>query len=311
MKDSLKSAIFGFVTADALGVPVEFCTRQERREDPVEGMRGFGTYFQPPGTWSDDSSMTLCTVCSLTHGLDYRDLADRFVDWAFRSQMTATGKAFDIGGTTYSSLTRYTKGAEPTESGGAAEHNNGNGALMRILPAAFYLEKHPENRYQVISNLACITHAHIRSTLACALYVDTAAALLHGADLCSAWEQAKRQLRAAYADEARASEELARIGQLYLDEDIFSWEEDRLDTGGEVFGTLVAALWCLKHTDNYAACVLRAVNLGADTDTVAAVAGGLAGIVYGYDAIPQEWLDVLARRDEIAVWVEEFAEALK
>ncbi|MGN1030520.1 MAG: ADP-ribosylglycohydrolase family protein, partial [Butyricicoccaceae bacterium] len=143
MRDSIRGAIFGFVTADALGVPVEFCSRAERVEDPVCEMRGFGTYFQPPGTWSDDSSMTLSTLRSLTHGLDYTDLADRFVAWAFRGDMTATGKAFDIGGTTYSSLTRYTKGAAPTESGGTEERNNGNGALMRILPVAFYLEKHP------------------------------------------------------------------------------------------------------------------------------------------------------------------------
>lgn len=310
MKDRIKGAIFGFVTADALGVPVEFCTRQERREDPVAEMRGFGTYFQPPGTWSDDSSMTLCTVCSLTQGLDYCDLADRFVGWAFQSEMTATGRAFDIGSTTYSSLTRYNKGAEPTKCGGTAERNNGNGALMRILPLMFYLEKHPENRYQVIADVVCITHAHIRSTLACTLYVDTAAALLHGASLREAWEQAKRQLRTVYAQDERAEAELARIEELYLGQDIFAWEEDRLDTGGEVFGTLIAALWCLERTDDYADCVLRAVNLGADTDTVAAVAGGIAGMLCGYDAIPEDWLNVLARADDIGAWADAFAQSL-
>ena len=63
--------------------------------------------------------------------------------------------------------------------------------------------------------------------------------------------------------------------------------------------TLEAALWCLLTTDTYRDCVLKAVNLGGDTDTIAAIAGGLAGALYGYDAIPKEWLNTLLRRDYI------------
>ena len=62
--------------------------------------------------------------------------------------------------------------------------------------------------------------------------------------------------------------------------------------------TLQAALWCLVKTDNYKACVLKAVNLGRNTDTTAAVAGGLAGILYGYDGIPAEWMEKLQRKDD-------------
>ena len=79
---------------------------------------------------------------------------------------------------------------------------------------------------------------------------------------------------------------------------------------GYVVHTLEAALWCLLHTDSYRACVLEAVNLGEDTDTVGAVAGGLAGIQYGTADIPEEWLAVLAKRSEIKALCQAFAQSL-
>jgi len=63
--------------------------------------------------------------------------------------------------------------------------------------------------------------------------------------------------------------------------------------------TLEAALWCLLKTDSYKTCVLKAVNLGDDADTVGAVAGGLAGIYYGIDNIPRDWIEVIAKREYI------------
>ncbi len=69
--------------------------------------------------------------------------------------------------------------------------------------------------------------------------------------------------------------------------------------GGYVVDTLEAALWCLLNTDNYKECVLKAVNLGSDTDTTATVAGGLAGLYYGFDEIPQDWIEKLKGKEII------------
>ena len=71
---------------------------------------------------------------------------------------------------------------------------------------------------------------------------------------------------------------------------------EAIKSSGYVVDTLEAALWCLLTTNTYCECVLKAVNLGGDTDTVAAVAGGLAGALYGYDTIPKEWLNTLKKR---------------
>lgn len=86
--------------------------------------------------------------------------------------------------------------------------------------------------------------------------------------------------------------------------------EKEIRSGGYVVSTLEAAIWCLLNTDSYADCVLKAVNLGHDTDTVAAVAGGLAGSLYRFDAIPQRWLDGLLHADMIYHLCDAFSSSL-
>ena len=82
--------------------------------------------------------------------------------------------------------------------------------------------------------------------------------------------------------------------------------EAEIKSSGYVVDTLEAALWSLLNTDSYKDCVLKAVNFGEDTDTVAAVAGGLAGMFYGVDSIPKDWLQQLARLDYIKGLCEKF-----
>ena len=74
--------------------------------------------------------------------------------------------------------------------------------------------------------------------------------------------------------------------------------------------TLQAALWCLLTTSGYSECVLKAVNLGEDTDTTAAVAGSLAGLWYGMEQIPDAWLRQLAKQDQICRLCDQFTDAI-
>ena len=82
--------------------------------------------------------------------------------------------------------------------------------------------------------------------------------------------------------------------------------EDEIRSSGYVVDTLEAAVWCLLNTDSYKACVLKAVNLGDDTDTVGAVAGGIAGMYYGINTIPSEWLEAVAKKQYIIQLCNEF-----
>lgn len=119
---------------------MSFLEKYERDKDPVTGMREYGTYNQPKGTWSDDSSMTIATVTSIINKskIDYEDIMNEFINWYHYDKYTnsESGK-FDIGNTTRNALINYYNGKSALESGGMRERDNGNGSLMRILPLAF------------------------------------------------------------------------------------------------------------------------------------------------------------------------------
>lgn len=313
---AVRGGILGLAVGDALGVPVEFMPREKLAQDPVTGMREYGTHHQPAGTWSDDTSMTLCLLESLTGGVDYEDMMVRFLCWAEEGHCTARGEVFDIGIATRQALARYKAGVPPLECGGRGKYDNGNGSLMRILPLALSLHRklgpdfpRQPQAYRIIHNASALTHAHPISLLGCGLFCAAANALLCGEASPEALGRAlgvAKEVCAGMPDVAPALEEYARLDPAVL----LRLPQRDLRSGGYVVHTLEAALWCLVHTGSYRECVLRAVNLGEDTDTVAAVAGGLAGLLYGPGGIPAEWLDLLAGRERIETLCRAFAKAL-
>ncbi len=178
-KNQIKSAFLGLIVGDALGVPVEFQSRVYLEENPVKDMFGYGTYNQAPGTWSDDSSMMLCSAESLLDGFNTRLMADLFVKWYKQSYWTPYNDTFDMGITTAEGLDNVIKGADPEEAGGNDESNNGNGSLMRILPLAFVMNGFTEvQKFDMIRRASSITHRHIRSVIGCYIYVKYIEALL-------------------------------------------------------------------------------------------------------------------------------------
>ncbi|MBD3878504.1 MAG: ADP-ribosylglycohydrolase family protein [Quinella sp. 1Q5] len=295
----LKGMLLGLATADALGVPVEFESRMRLRSDPVKGMRAFGTWNQPAGTWSDDTSLTIAAMESIARlgRIDYQDVMENFLRWYERDDFTATGERFDIGNTTYSAIVRFKqKFSTSTECGLTDESSNGNGSLMRILPATIYLYstrgKIAGDELRIIHEFSALTHGHIISRIACGIYSLIAAKLLDGKNISEALALGMNDAKIFYGSDA-SFKNFSRL----CDEDFDALPEDKISSSGYVVHTLEAALWCLLNTDDYKSLVLKAVNLGGDTDTTGAVAGGLAGIIYGVEAIPTEWLSILKRRD--------------
>ncbi len=278
------NGIIGLVVGDALGVPFEL---KKRDTFKAEKMIGYGIYHQPPGTWSDDSSLTLATVASIgrTGKIDPSDIMKHFFMWLNDGAYTPYGSVFDIGGTTRKAICKYALGIEPLKCGGENRMDNGNGALMRILPLAFI-----PHTIQDILNVGKLTHAHEISQTACRLYIYLAGKLIEGTPI----KEAICSL--AYLQPVTQMEEFKRIAY------IGKLNRDKIRSSGYVIDTLEAALWCLWVTNAYKDCVLTAVNLGGDTDTVAAVAGGLAGIVYGCggkNGIPTRWINQIARKEWI------------
>ncbi|MGD1712167.1 ADP-ribosylglycohydrolase family protein [Dapis sp. BLCC M172] len=292
------SGLIGVCIGDALGVPVEFSSRHERKINPVTEMIGYGAHNQPPGTWSDDSSMTLCLAECLCDGFDLEAIGQSFYKWRYEDYWTPRGKVFDIGGTTAAAISRIKKGRPAIEAGGREDRNNGNGSLMRILPLAYtYKNTNFPELIQQVHDCSCITHGHVRSQMACGIYISIAICLLEGLDLKTAYLQGIENIKKIYSEEKYAGE-IHRFRKV-LGGEVQNIPLTQIHAGGYVLDTLEASLWCLLNTNSFADAVLKAVNLGEDTDTTGAVTGGLAGIYYGIENMPKEWIEVIARKDDI------------
>jgi len=306
----LRGGLLGAVAADALGVPVEFSSREARRRDPVTGVRGYGTYHQPPGSWSDDSSMLLCTVQALCGKYDAEVLGRLFVAWCFEGEYTPWGETFDCGGTTAAALQRVRAGVPAEQAGLDDERSNGNGSLMRILPVALrWWEASDDMLLDRAHGISAITHRHPRSQMACGIYCLIARELLRGRDADTSYRTGIAAAKAWYHTEPFAGE--YRHFERVFSGQIGKLPEEKINSGGYVIDTLEASLWCLLTTDTYAAAVLQSINLGGDTDTTACVTGGLAGLLYGEDGIPSEWLSALARREMIEHVIDRFVEVVR
>lgn len=304
---SFKSALFGVAIGDSLGVPVEFSPREKLLQDPITDMTGYGTYNLPPGTWSDDSSLTFCLAESLCSGYDTDHMGELFVKWYYQDYWTATGEVFDIGIGTRNALYKIKNGTKAELAGGREENDNGNGSLMRILPLVFAIKDLPiAERFERTKQVSSITHGHIRAVMACFYYLEFARQLIEGKSKFDIYEDLQTTLPSFFKNTGIESAEIAHFDRL-LKANIATLSELEIRSGGYVIETIEASIWCLLTTDNYKEAVLKSVNLGHDTDTTAAVTGGLAGLLYGFDEIPKEWVKKIAKREEI----EELGERLE
>jgi ADP-ribosyl-[dinitrogen reductase] hydrolase len=217
---------------------------------------------------------------------------------ALRSLLDSVRETFDVGNTTQYAISRLKKGAKPDEAGGKSEYSNGNGSLMRILPLAYYLENtEPPQKFEIIQQVSSITHAHTRSQMVCGIYIELAINLLKGDTPKSAYKNVTATILDFYGREPYRTE-LDNFSRI-LQADISKLTEEEIKSSGYVIDTLEAGLWCLLTNNSYAEAVLNAVNLGGDTDTTGAVTGGLAGIYYGYENIPKDWVEQIARKEDI------------
>jgi len=307
IRNYIRDAMLGLIVGDALGVPVEFKSREYLIKNPVNDMIGFGTYNQPPGTWSDDSSLALCMLDALKDGYDLNRIAEFFVKWYEEAFWTPHGHVFDIGNATRVAIKKLKDGISPLESGGRDERSNGNGSLMRILPLVFFLKEteEPLKRFEYINEVSGITHAHIRSVLSCHYYLDFADQLLKGKNKFDAYETANTSfIKLAKMIEVDASEK-QHFDRL-LSGNIHTIPEEKIDSTGYVIHTLEASLWCILTSESYMEAVLKSVNLGIDTDTTAAVTGGLEGMIWGADEIPEKWLKQIARLNDIESLLDQY-----
>jgi ADP-ribosylglycohydrolase len=282
---------------DALGAAVEFSP--PGTFEPVTGYRAGGPHGLEAGEWTDNTSMALALAASIAEsGWDLNDQIRRYVRWWRHGEYSVNGRCFDIGLTIRAALLRFQQTGDARSSASTSESSSGNGSIMRLAPVPIrFVYLFPDR----ISELAALaaessipTHASPQCLSACQYLALVLAGLMHGVDrdevLSSDWEPLQR-LRADHplhpaVDEVAAGSFRRRSPPAIVG-------------SGYVVKSLEAALWAFRSADNFREAVLKAVNLGHDADTTGAVCGQLAGACWGVAGIPPEWLDGLARREQL------------
>lgn len=286
-RDRLAGSLVGLLVGDALGVPYEF-NPPDRIPAPElieftppprfpRAHRGV-----PPGTWSDDGAQALVLLDTLLGQgcVDLAHLGKGLLRWESEGFCAVDGRVFDIGIQTSRALARLRAGIDPAASGPGGERDNGNGSLMRVLPLALWHRGSDAELAADAASQSLPTHAHPRSMAACALYCLYVRAVL--ADAAKPWDVAATGLQAVASSSGLfPDDEVARL----LDPN----NAERIAGSGYVVDTLWSARHAFEGSKDFEDCLRRAIALGNDTDTVAAVAGGLAGAHYGLVGIPERW----------------------
>ncbi len=252
------------------------------------------------GTWSDDGAQALCLFQSLLDQNVFclEDFSDRVLSWYEDGVWAVGGEVFDVGIQTAYALRGYKNGLLPEECGMLNPDGKGNGALMRVLPLVLWHSVHgspdKEQRTKGLvedAHRQClITHGHVCNQVCCALYCLAAQKLLEGLEAHEAIEAGLGALRRIYQDLPEYEQELEWA--IRPDQ---PWE----GTGtGYVVDCLRSAFMIFLQASDYEDGVKRAVLLGNDTDTTACVAGGLLGIRYGVQGIPDRWMSMLREREK-------------
>lgn len=286
VRDRAIGALVGLAVGDAVGMPLEFKPRDSVAL--LVDMIGGGPFDLQPGEWTDDTSMALCLADSLIAGdgaFDPADLMRRFVGWRERGDNAVNGRGcFDIGATVRAALDRYQQDGDPF-AGSDDPRSGGNGSLMRLAPAAVRFWNEPERLPAIAADQSRTTHAAVEAVDACVVFAELLAQAIAG-------RPRSEVLRPRNGGWSGAIEAIASG----------SWRgkpRAKIASSGYVVHSLEAALWAVGSTGDFASAVLKAANLGEDSDTTAAIAGQLAGALYGLGGIPAHWLDQLAERDRI------------
>jgi ADP-ribosylglycohydrolase len=300
--ERIAGGLLGVHAGDSLGATVEFspwASIRDRYPDGVRDIVGGGPFDWPAGHATDDTDLTRAVLLAyLDPGDDVvRAAADHMVawlrgDWPDREPGAPPR---DIGAATAAGLHRYIQTGDASKAG-AGPGRAGNGSLMRCLPTALAVADR-QRRIAESMRISAITHDDERCSVACAAYNEIAAALLDAAapaesvliGQITADELATRAVTGAieYGRELDLAT-VARTGQTALPD----------EGGGYVLDSLSLAVAAVLDRRPLPEVLIDIVRVGNDTDTNAAIAGGLLGVRDGVDAIPERWLTTLQYRDE-------------
>lgn len=293
LSERFRGALLGLAVGDALGTTLEF--KRPGTFAPVTTITGGGPFGLEPGEWTDDTSMALCLAESLLEreGFHPTDQMIRYVRWYREGYLSSNGRCFDIGTTTRAALERFETTREPL-CGSTDPRTAGNGSLMRLAAVPLFYFSEPEKAIDKCGESSKTTHGARAAVDACRYMGALIIGALHGA--------CKKELVSARFSPANGYWRRAPLTRSVDEVAAGSFrraEPPEIAGTGYVVQSLEAALWAFHRSTSFREGMLKAVNLGDDADTTGAIYGQLAGAYYGVRAIPDEWLDRVAKRQLI------------
>lgn len=296
-REHILGGLYGLLVGDAVGVPYEFHTADQL--PPMEKIDlippvGFNRSHRgiPIGTWSDDGAQALCLLDSLVEcgTLDLQNFADKLWAWYDKGLWAVDQHVFDVGIQTIASLQAFHEGKSPEKSGFIHSEGKGNGSLMRVLPLALWHQGEDEQLVIDSHKQSLVTHGHLTNQVACALYCLWVRKVPKYAEIEDAYHAAVDRLREVYGTNSEERYEL---------EHTICPEQEPVSNGsGYVVETIQSVRLAVREAD-YEKVIQKAISLGQDTDTNAAIAGGLYGVKVGLDGIPDRWLEKLRGKEEV------------
>ena len=285
MQDRIKGTLVGLACGDAVGTTLEFETRGTF--EPISDMIGGGPFHLKPGQWTDDTSMALCLAHSLAdqNGFDAMDQMDRYCNWYQFGYMSSNGECFDIGMTVSGALRNYLKTKDPF-SGSTEHYSSGNGSIMRLSPIPIFYQSDKEACLKYAGESSRTTHASDECIESCKLL----ASLISSAFGATSKEDVFK--KNYYEPDCESIKNIAHLNFMTM-------KYHELEGSGYVVESLISALWCFMHSNNFREAILLAANIGNDADTTAAICGQIAGAFYGYSGIPKQWRDGITLAKEI------------
>ncbi|HMV82276.1 MAG TPA: ADP-ribosylglycohydrolase family protein [Blastocatellia bacterium] len=290
MQDRISGCILGGAIGDALGGPFE------GRQPPIQ--------FDDTANWrlSDDTQLTLATCEAIIERrgrIDPAAIAARFADWHRTRRVTR------MGASTLKALTELAVGGHWALVGRKGERAAGNGAAMRIAPLAFCLDPAAPETRRTIRDVSRITHHHEEAYAgALAVVVAVRAAAQNNLENLPA-------LVAAALPDTEVRDRLNALAEMSLTASLFEIAE-RFGCSGYVCESVPLALCAASRIERlgFQPMLAELVCCGGDTDTIASIAGQVAGAFLGETCLPKEWLLRLPERDFIKTAAARFAESL-
>jgi ADP-ribosylglycohydrolase len=298
MRDRIRGALIGLAVGDAVGTTVEF--KAPRTFPLVTDMVGGGPFRLRRGEWTDDTSMALCLAESLIEcrGFDARDQMHRYVKWWRHGYLSSTGHFFDIGNATRAALARFEETGEPF-SGSTGPHSAGNGSLMRLAPVAMFYVNRPEEGIAVCGESSRTTHGAREAIDACRYFGGLLIGAMNGVSKAELLSPMYSPVPGLWEREPLAPKITEVAGGSFVRR-----SPPEIAGTGYVVKSIEAALWAFASTSDLKEGCLRAVNLGDDADTTAAIYGQLAAAFYGESRIPGEWQERLVLKSLLDKYAE-------